>query len=267
MEKTQNLPEVRGPSMLIEMALSKGADEKALEKLEKVLELQERWEANEAKKAYHQAMSAFKLNPPDIERDKTVSYTPQGKPTVTYNHATLANVTGKINASLSEHGLSASWVTKQENGSVSVTCKITHSMGHSEETTISAAPDTSGSKNPIQAIGSTISYLERYTILALTGLATHDMDDDGKGAESIEFISAEQKAELVKEIAKRRIDVKKFNEFLKVGSIDELPAKRFNEAMKAAQSKPMPTGKPEPPKEREPGEDDDSWMEDQGELV
>ena len=266
MENTQNLPEVRGPSSLIEMALSKGADEKALEKLEKVLELQERWEANEAKKAYHQAMSAFKLNPPDIERDKTVSYTPQGKPTVTYNHATLANVTSKINAALSEHGLSATWLTKQENGNISVTCKITHSMGHSEETTITASPDTSGSKNPIQAIGSTISYLERYTILALTGLATHDMDDDGKGTD-IEYINEEQKKALVNEVSKRKIDVKKFNDHLKVKSIDELPAKRFNEAMKAAQSKPMPTGKPEPQKEREPGEDDDSWMEDQGELV
>jgi hypothetical protein len=239
MGKTQNLPEVRGPSSLIEMALSKGADEKALEKLEKVLELQERWEANEAKKAYHQAMSAFKLNPPDIERDKTVSYTPQGKPTVTYNHATLANVTSKINAALSEHGLSATWLTKQENGNISVTCKITHSMGHSEETTITASPDTSGSKNPIQAIGSTISYLERYTILALTGLATHDMDDDGKGTD-IEYINEEQKKALVNEVSKRKIDVKKFNDHLKVKSIDELPAKRFNEAMKAAQSKPMP---------------------------
>lgn len=241
METKDNLPEVRGPSSLIEMALSKGADEKALEKLEKVLELQERWEANEAKKAYHQAMSAFKLNPPDIERDKTVSYTPQGKPTVTYNHATLANVTSKINAALSEHGLSATWLTKQENGNISVTCKITHSMGHSEETTITASPDTSGNKNPIQAIGSTISYLERYTILALTGLATHDMDDDGKGTD-IEYINEEQKKALVNEVSKRKIDVKKFNDHLKVKSIDELPAKRFNEAMKAAQSKPMPTG-------------------------
>ena len=245
-----NLPEVRGPSSLIEMALTNGADEKALEKLEKVLELQERWEANEAKKAYHQAMSDFKENPPDIEKDKTVSYTVQGKGTTTYNHATLANVTNKINSALSKHGLSAAWTTAQDNGTVSVTCKITHSMGHSEETKLSAAPDTTGSKNPIQAIGSTISYLERYTILALTGLATHEMDDDGNGAGGEELISEEQKAELVKEFASRKVDVKKFLAVLKFETIDTIPAKRFTEALAAAKSKPVVE------KERVPGEDD-----------
>ena len=61
-----------------------------------------------------------------------------------------------------------------------VTCKITHELGHSEETSLSAPADSSGSKNAIQAIGSTITYLQRYTLLALTGLATHEQDDDAQ---------------------------------------------------------------------------------------
>ena len=153
------------PAVLISEAVAKGAD---LEKLKGLLDLQERWERNEALKAYNAAMSAFKADPPIIEKDKTVSFG-----NTKYNHATLANVTAKINAALSKHGLSASWQVKQ-NGTVSVTCKITHIKGHSEETTLSAPADTSGSKNAIQAIGSTISYLERYSLLALTGLATSD---------------------------------------------------------------------------------------------
>ena len=59
-----------------------------------------------------------------------------------------------------------------------MTCKITHEQGYSEETTITAPADLTGSKNVIQAIGSTISYLERYSILALTGLTTYEMDND-----------------------------------------------------------------------------------------
>lgn len=165
------------PASIICQAITGGAD---LEKLEKLLELQERWEANEAKKAYNHAMAAFKAHPPDIEKDKKVEFkTSVGM--MRYNHASLANVTEKINASLSRYGLSASWITAQSpNGVISVTCKITHDLGHSETTTLSAGPDGSGSKNSIQAIGSTISYLERYTLLALTGLATHEMDDDGQ---------------------------------------------------------------------------------------
>jgi hypothetical protein len=181
--------EIQGnsPADMIRMAVQGKAD---LTSLEKLLELQERYEANEARKEYHRAMADFKANPPKIGKDKKVGYSTQ-KGNVGYSHASLANVTEKISTELSKHGLSASWSTKQ-NGQVMVTCKITHIKGHSEETTLAAPSDTSGSKNPIQAIGSTITYLERYTLLALTGLATFDMDDDGNmaGKPHVEMPSA-----------------------------------------------------------------------------
>jgi len=165
------------PAQLILQAVGAGAD---LEKLGGLLELQEKYEANEARKAYHKAMAAFKANPPKIEKDKKVSFK-TGSGVTEYNHASLANVTEKINKSLSEHGLSASWTTAQ-NGQITVTCKITHELGHSEETSLTGPADTSGSKNPIQQMGSSITYLQRYTLLALTGLATSEMDDDGNAA-------------------------------------------------------------------------------------
>ena len=147
-------------------------------KLKELLDVQERWEAIQAKKAYVQAMSEFKENPPEIIKDRNVHFQ-TSKGTTDYNHATLSNVTACINKALSAHGLTASWVTSQTNGSIMVTCKITHIMGHSEETSLSAPPDVTGSKNAIQAIGSTVTYLQKYTLLALTGLATHEQDDDG----------------------------------------------------------------------------------------
>lgn len=68
-----------------------------------------------------------------------------------------------------------------------------HDMGHTEKRTLRAPRDDSGKKNFIQSMGSTISYLERYTLLAVTGLATHDMDDDGNAAGGQdEFITEEQ---------------------------------------------------------------------------
>lgn len=163
-------------------ALVQQADGKIdVDKLEALLKVQMQWEANEAKKAYVVAMAAFKETPPEILKDKTVNYKTQ-KGVTSYKHATLYNVTTKINVELSKHGLTTSWVTSQDNGSIKVTCKITHIMGHSESTCLSAPPDMTGSKNAIQAIASTVTYLERYTVLALTGLATADQDDDGKGA-------------------------------------------------------------------------------------
>jgi hypothetical protein len=114
------------PADMIRMAVSANAD---LEKLEKLLNLQERWEANEAKKAYHVSMAAFKANPPRIDKDqKVVILHKNDTGKTTYNHASLANVTEKISTELSKHGLSASWTTHQ-NGAVSVTCRITHIKG------------------------------------------------------------------------------------------------------------------------------------------
>lgn len=219
------------PAEMIRMAVEGNAD---LDKLEKLLTIQERWEAGEARKAYHKAMADFKANPPKIDKDKKVGYTTQ-KGNVGYAHASLANVTDKISTELSKHGLSASWATKQ-NGQVMVTCKITHVKGHSEETTLSAPADVSGAKNAIQAIGSTITYLERYTLLALAGLATHDMDDDGIAA-ATECINEKQANQILDLIATKAVDMPKFLEYMKIESIEQMPLKKFNQAIVALQNK------------------------------
>ena len=215
------------PAEMIRMAVEGKAD---LDKLEKLLTLQERWDANEAKKAYNKAMADFKANPPQIDKDKTVKYKD-----VKYNHASLYNVTEKISTELSKHGLSASWTTKQ-NGAILVTCKITHVKGHSEETTLSAPADISGSKNAIQAIGSTITYLERYTLLALTGLATFDEDDDGQ-ATSVEYIDEKQHHQIADMILDTKANEVKFCEFLKIETIEKLPKNKFQQAITALNAK------------------------------
>ena len=197
---------------LTDKAVQFALDNKAtIEEIEKLLTLKERFDKAEALKAYNKAMSQFKANPPAIKKDKKVGYKPKdGGRDVSYSHASLYNVTESINKELSKYGLSASWSTKQ-NGTISVTCRITHVKGHSEETTLSAPADQSGAKNAIQAIGSTITYLERYSLLALTGLATYDMDDDGKGAGKPEVnMPQEKKPEPTQK--KESLEVKK--EFL-----------------------------------------------------
>lgn len=235
--KTQNEVAVqentgRTPADLISRAVESGAD---LDKLEKLLALQERWEANEARKAYHQAMSDFKANPPKINKDKKVGYsTDKGK--VGYSHASLYNVTEKINKELSKYGLSASWTTKQEAG-ITVTCKITHSKGHSEQTSLTAAPDATGSKNSIQAIGSTISYLCRYSLLCLTGLATTDQDDDGKSA-TVEFINEKQLSTILDYISDKGVNIEKFCKYLNIESIEKMPVTEYEKSIKALINKP-----------------------------
>jgi len=162
---------------IIEMAVRQGAD---VDKLEKLMALQERYEENESRKAFVSALAAFKSDPLIINKDKHVSYQ-SSKGEVAYDHATLGNICNIIGAALAKHGLSYRWATDQQT-KITVTCTLMHTMGHQESVSLSASPDESGSKNSIQAIGSTVSYLQRYTLLAITGCATQEQDDDGRSS-------------------------------------------------------------------------------------
>lgn len=168
------------PASVLMHVMSNGG---SIEQIEKMLDVQLKWEANEARKAYVADMAAFKRNPPTIKKDKLVGYHTKEGDFVGYKHATLGNVTDAIVEGLAAHGFSHKWDVDQQGNSVRVTCRITHRMGHSEDVSMSAAKDDSGRKNPIQQVASTITYLQRYTLLAATGLATHDQhDDDGADA-------------------------------------------------------------------------------------
>ena len=162
------------PMSLLELAVGQNAD---IDKLAKLMDLQLKWEANEAKKEFVKAMNEFKADPPEILKNKLVAYKE-----VSYKHATLDHVCDAVTEGLSKHGISHRWKVEQQEGLIRVTCILTHQLGHSEETTMAAGPDSSGSKNAVQAIGSTITYLERYTLLAATGLAAQNGDNDGQGA-------------------------------------------------------------------------------------
>lgn len=213
------------PAEMIQSVISGGVDPEYLKEL---LAVQKDWEANEARKAYHVDMAKFKENPPQIEKDKTVKYKD-----VKYHHASLANVVAKITSELSKHGFSASWSTEQ-NGNVIVTCCITHRMGHSERTTLQAPSDTSGSKNAIQAIGSTISYLQRYTLLSATGLATSDMDNDGA---EVEKITEEQIQALLNLATDVNSTEAKLLKYMDLEKLEDMPKSDYQKAVSGLEAK------------------------------
>lgn len=166
------------PDTLLLIAVEKGAD---LDYLSKLMDLQERWLAGEARKAYVEAMAAFKAEPITILRSKEVGYKTREGDFVGYKHAELSDVTDAVGPAMAKHGLSFAWNILQSNGLITVECVITHARGHSEKVVMSGPPDNSGKKNIIQQTASTITYLQRYTLLAVTGMSTKGMDDDGAG--------------------------------------------------------------------------------------
>jgi hypothetical protein len=175
------------PMSLLERAVANGAP---IETLERLLDLRLKWEANEARKAYFEAMAAFKAEVPQIVKDRTASFTGRGGGAVSYDYASLDNICEKLIPVLSKHGLSHNWRTSQlETGKIRVTCVISHALGHSQDgSTLEAAPDDSGTKNPIQAIGSTTSYLCKYTFCSTSGVAIKGHDTDANAAPEMDTL-------------------------------------------------------------------------------
>ena len=166
------------PMDLVQRAVTSGADVVVLEKL---MGLQERYEANKARKAFDDAISAFKAEVPSIAKDRLVDFT-TNRGRTRYRYEDLATIAEAVDKPLSKVGLSYRWRTVSTSPtSVTVTCIVSHRDGYSEENSLSAGPDASGNKNSIQALGSAVTYLQRYTLKAALGLTASE-DDDGQAA-------------------------------------------------------------------------------------
>jgi len=160
------------PMELLRMATESGAD---VDKLEKLMALQERWQANKARAAFFSALANFQSECPDLRKTKGVAFKD-----VKYSYAPLADIARQIKVLCKKHGLAYRWQFDDKENTIQVTCLVTHTEGHTEATTMSASADTTGSKNPIQARGSAIEYLKRYTLIGALGLSTADSDIDGR---------------------------------------------------------------------------------------
>lgn len=160
------------PSALLQLAVQQNLD---IDKLEKLMQLQERWQANISRKDFLNAISKFQFECPALEKTKKVAFN-----TTKYSYAPLGEIAATIKKPMSENGLSHRWEIEELAEKIICTCIISHINGHSEKTTMSALKDASGGKNEIQQRGSSITYLQRYTLIAALGISTADEDIDGR---------------------------------------------------------------------------------------
>lgn len=158
------------PMELVRIALETKADVDALEKL---LMLKREHDADVAKRAYIEAMTQAKRELPSTFQKTKSSHNAK--------YAELSDICSVATPILASHGLSVDWVPDQSQPNwVTIACRITHEMGHSEMFVLSGPPDKTGSKNDVQAIASTVSYLERYTLKAALGIAERGQDNNAK---------------------------------------------------------------------------------------
>ncbi|MFV1985325.1 MAG: single-stranded DNA-binding protein [Thiohalomonadales bacterium] len=220
-EPTQNTQLLSQPDRFLEMAIAKGA---GMEQIDKFLDLKERFDKEEARKAFHAAFAEFKKNPPKIIKDMVNHQFNSG-------YTSIGNMVMTASESLGRYGLTTRWdFPVSEKNEIICTCIISHSMGHEENVTLTGVPDNSGKKNPIQERKSARTYLKLETFEAVTGLVSiaGNVDDDGNSSSKpVEFITESQAMDMNTMIADGGIDVDIFNKFLKsknIEGVESIPA-------------------------------------------
>jgi hypothetical protein len=211
-------PAPSGPSMLA-LAIERGMSPEIIGQL---ITQQERIDANRARKAFVEARAAAKAK---------LAATPIVKNRVGNNktrYADFSAYAAVVDPILAEFGLSYGFETEQADR-IMVTCVLSHADGHEARNSLAGLPDKTGSKNDIQAIGSTLTYLQRYTLTAALGLSASD-DDDGKAGGS-DLIGAEQIEALRAKIVDTGSDLKRFLRYFKIERVDDLPAAQFDRAV------------------------------------
>lgn len=213
------------PMLMLERAVSQGAN---IEVLEKLMGLQERWEANQARRDFDVAIAAAKAEITPVTKNR------DGHNNKRY--ADFSALARAVDPVISKHGLSYRFRTKQDER-IHVTCILSHVGGHCEETTLAGPADASGSKNAIQAIGSTLTYLQRYSLTQALGLAVADDDDGAAAGIETATITEDQLAEMRAMIDEVGADIPAFCRYLGVGSLADIPQSQFSRAIKALEAK------------------------------
>ncbi|KAA3639420.1 MAG: hypothetical protein DWP95_10260, partial [Proteobacteria bacterium] len=199
---------------IIELLSKNLTHESDQSKLELLINHSIREKIDYEKQQFQKAFTDFSANCPEIEKD-------QISEDGTYYHATLGHLTKTLKPSLAKHGLTFRWYQDQDDaGCLYVTCVLTHIDGHSESTTLKGYPDDSGGLNMSRAVAATNTLLERYTLLAVLGMAPMDDDTDGTAMTGHMSTQINEKRPTGRTISKDQ--VKKINSL-----IDEYDLNRF----------------------------------------
>lgn len=208
--------------------IKSGAD---FQSVREMVALSKELAAEKARNAFNEAVAAAKAEIPVVTKNA------KGHNGKTYaNFAAYAAVVDPV---IAKHGLRYRFRTDQTDR-ITVTCVLSHKGGHSEENSLAGPADNSGSKNAIQAIGSTLTYLQRYTLIQALGLAASDDDDGqkhGKGEDDLAAIDQNELQEVRDLIAETDSNIAVFCEMFKVEALPDLTKRDLPRALNLLRQK------------------------------
>ena len=214
--------------------------------IERLLAVQERIMDRNAKAAYNAAFAEMKPKLPVVDRRGRIEIRAKdgagGRTGAVQQSTAFArweDIDEAITPILHDHGFSLTFRTDAaSDGRIIVTAVLAHQEGHEERTSIPPLPfDTTGSKNNVQAVGSSLSYGKRYAATLLLNIRTKGEDDDGQKGGAPAVITDEQSKQIRLLIAETKADIDKFLDLLGAESVADIPALKFDTAIKLLEAK------------------------------
>jgi hypothetical protein len=149
-----------------------------VETMEKLMDLQDRWEAKQAKKAYDESMANFQAECPIIKKSKQAKDN-SGK--VLYKFAPIEDIDAQTKDLRNKHGFSHSFKTLTAADKITAICIVKHISGHSEESDFEV-PSTGGTSimSGPQKAAAALTFAKRYAFCNSFGIMTSDEDNDAK---------------------------------------------------------------------------------------
>lgn len=228
-ERHESAPVVQGESATILQVIQRAAADPScdLEKMERLMAMHERFEAKSAQTEFNASMAAMQCDIPSIaERG-------EGHNRKTY--ATLEDINDVIKPIMQRYGFAMSFRVEHKAEGVSVTGVLMHRAGHREETTMLLPTDTSGGKNAVQAVASSVSYGKRYVMCAMLNISTRGEDDDGYAAAPVATITEAQAKAIRDMLAKCKPETQ--DGFIKMYGEPEMIHKADHDKVRAQLSK------------------------------
>jgi len=172
-----------------------------IEVFDRLLLARRQEEDRAAERAFNSAMSQAKGELQPVLKTRDVDYPSkrEGGQRTKYKYEAFADVARVVDPVFAAHGLAYRFSVAQGGELVRVTCIVSHADGYSERVTLEIKVDPgSTGMSWVQALGSVLTYLQRYGLRAAIGLAAA-VDDDGRAAGGTSpKISTDQANELQK---------------------------------------------------------------------
>lgn len=239
MEKQQQLvptalpPEIAGYLHLIENAASN--PDVDVDKLQKLLEMQERILARRAEMAFSGAMSQVQSQTRSIAADAL-------NPQTRSKYASYKALDKALRPIYTSNGFALSFNTEDSPlpEHMRVVCDVSHVEGVSRHYRIDMPTDGKGARGgdvmtKTHAVGAGASYGMRYLLKMIFNVAVGEDDQDGNDVSP--SISEEQAATLQAMIEEVKADKDKFLKYMRVEKLSDLPAAKYASAVKALEKK------------------------------